>query len=143
MSSLKPWRSAAEVSSLSWVKYWRLVYSQVIRIECPALKRVQDSRDGINLGNIIVSTGTPVAIDNAFRPELVSTFLKQEQGHWGRILTGYQVGSVAAANEQLAFQEAGLLFDVFLDTAGVKGDARTNVEQSKGQCCKFIVEAKV
>lgn len=120
MSSLKPWRLPAEVSSLSWEKWGKILAAGVFAGNPDRTSGVKTNtglKGWYNLGNIIVSAGTPVAIDNAFRPELVSTVLKQEQGHWGRILAGYQVGIVAAANEQLAFQEAGLLFDVFLDTA--------------------------
>jgi len=56
----------------------------------------------------------PVAIDNAFAPHVY-----EWTAPWGRYLggMGVQWGSLAAGNVELARQEAGMLYDVFLSTA--------------------------
>lgn len=60
---------------------------------------------------LVTSNRRPVAIDNSFRPGVVSATLP-----WGRYMQGnsMQWGSVAAACRTLARKEAGLLFDEFV-----------------------------
>jgi len=92
-----------------------------------------------NEGNLFIAkdkTGKspkPVAIDNAFEPMQVMEIW--DKFPWGAKMGFMSFGSLAPANEKLAWQEAGLLFEAFLEAAkesnsGLQPEI-TNLESTK------------